>query len=206
MPSLYATFYEHWRSNNREAFEPFLTRAFVDVLQRVSKSNSELIRDLVLSVLLNPTRRTSGTAADKAWDGLQAAIRSTDNFEWKPELPITVEQGRRLVDVYLSLNEYPTLIVENKVTAGFTEDQLKTYGTWLANSCERGTAALILLTHSTPPPEDFLDGQADYGVPLRSVCSWMQMWEWMMTIREAVRDPFTNGLVREFCSFLEEPT
>ncbi len=42
-----------------------------------------------------------------------------------------------------------------------------------------------------------------YGVSLRAVCSWMEVYEWLGKHAE-FKDHFTSGLVREFLAFLEE--
>jgi len=91
MKSLYSTMFEHWRANDREALEPFLTRAIADLLQRVSKDNVQSVRNLIFDIFLNPSRRTSGTLSDENLRSLHVAINATESFEWIAELPIAVD-------------------------------------------------------------------------------------------------------------------
>jgi len=64
-------------------------------------------------------------------------------------------------------------------------------------------AALIFLTHSTLPPEDFLEdrNERNYGVPLRSVCSWIDIHGFL---GRRWGDKFNAGLASELREFLGE--
>ena len=110
--------------------------------------------------------------------------------------------SQRYVDLCLFLNGFPVLVLENKVTAGYTENQLPTYGKWLTEKAKRMGGALVFLTYATLPPEDFLRPESGvYSVQLRSACSWLQVYDWFKQVR--VADPMTAGLIAEFCSFME---
>jgi hypothetical protein len=151
--SLHGTFWQHWRQKDSEAFERFLTRAFVDLLQRLSNSDRgrHMVRDLIIKVLLASPRRTVGKTENEAWERFRRRINSAESFEWAPEVPIRIQAEAGCVDIYLSLDNAPVLVVENKITADVPEGQLEKYGGWLANNGV-SDAALVLLTHSTAPP------------------------------------------------------
>lgn len=119
-----------------------------------------------------------GKTENEAWERFRRRINSAESFEWAPEVPIRIQAEAGCVDIYLSLDNAPVLVVENKITADVPEGQLEKYGGWLANNGV-SDAALVLLTHSTAPPVEFLEPgkQKRYGVHLRSVCSWLEVYE-----------------------------
>src|SRR5271157_1146749 len=110
MPSLYSTLFEHWRGNNREALEPFLTRALADLLQRIGQHDVQSVRDLIFGEFLNPHRRTSGPLSAECFTNLQTAVNATDEFGWVAEFPIPGDRNGGIIDLCLFLNGFPALV------------------------------------------------------------------------------------------------
>jgi hypothetical protein len=96
------------------------------------------------------------------------------------------------------------MVIENKVSAPLAPNQLETYGKWLAKESRGAGSALVFLTHTTPSPDEFLaqGHEGLYGVTVRAVCSWMEVYEGLH--RQIPSDAFANKLLREFLIFLEE--
>ncbi len=157
-------------------------------------------------VLLSPAARTSGKSPDICFGRLSKRLQLSNDLTWAAEETATIEKIKKRPDIFLRQHDSPAVVVENKVSAGFTDGQLEYYGKWLANQnpARNPGAALVLLTHATSPPEDFLDpvAKSPYKIPLRSVCTWMEVYEWLG--RQSPTDPVTRHLMQEFCIFLEE--
>jgi hypothetical protein len=210
--SLYGTFYKHWRRKDRNALERFITTAFVDLLRRLGEHHRELVEQLVLDVFAGAVRTTSSPSAVKSLKSVGKRLKSGGRLEWRTEEAMPVQSHKpRYPDICLYVDGLPLMVIENKITARFTTEQLQTYGQWLAAEVNGGGAALVLLTHATAPPTTFLEDESErqYGVALRSVCSWLEIWEWLGKISDLLRkdpigDPLARELLREFYSFLGE--
>jgi hypothetical protein len=202
-----STFYKHWNRNDRSALEPFLTRGLTDLLSQLTNSDPHLARRFVIDVLLAPAGRTSGKSPDICLKRLSQRLQLSDDLRWTAEETAALKKVKIRPDIFLQQHGAPAVVVENKVSANFTDGQLEKYGELLASKYhgeKNPGAALVLLTHATSPPVDFLDSAATnrYGIPLRSICTWMEVYEWLG--RQSPTDPVTRYLMQEFCIFLEE--
>ena len=77
-----------------------------------------------------------------------------------------------------SPRETAIMIVECKISALFTDDQLLNYDRWLAEN-GNGFGALVLLTHLTEAPDKFVSDDGPYQTPTRTVVRWSQLKTWL---------------------------
>lgn len=201
--SLYTRLFKYTSRSDRSPLENFLTEALVDLLNRLS--TPELVR--WLEEVLFTERSTRGVAPllDQFVDGAR--------WEWSSQYPIAYDRTTKFPDAVLVIDGRPVLIVENKVAAGFTlhetsdgseppTSQLRVYGRWLAEN--NPDAGIVLLTHATEPPDDFLDDTSDYGVALRGICRWRRIYGWLLRAASSTATAAARNLAREFARFLEE--
>jgi hypothetical protein len=169
----------------------------------MSDSDPQLMKELVISVFLGaPGRSIPGLVGR-----LRGRLNSTNDFQWKPEVKVQLQEGRKRLDICLYIDGAPALAIENKVRAMPGPDQLETYGRWLKANVGNRAAALVFLTHWTQPPPRFLDAKENrYGVSLRTVCRWTEVFDWLDEQLRQGRfgNDFTQGLAKEFCGFLKE--
>ena len=191
--SLYSSLFTYRPRLGRAPLEDFLSAALADLLNRLPPdTHARFVGDVLLP-----------EAAQAAWSdfAMAAPLR---NMQW--ETQVRIAGGNGIMDMVLSVDGLPAVVVENKVGAvvrahaapessggtegeGADEDdmpapdtadgnQLRTYGKWLACQCaaSRWPGALVLLTHVSPAPADY--GSSDYGVPLLGVCRWRRVRTW----------------------------
>jgi hypothetical protein len=142
-------------------------------------------------------------------------VNAARHLEWESQYSIRFDRTTKYPDIVLLADQHPLIILENKVGAGFTahgvavddgeqvraKHQLEVYGEWLAAINPSG--ALVLLTHWTEPPSDFLISPA-YGVRLRCVTTWTDVYQWLRRLEETCSLVPTGALAAEFRAFLEE--
>ena len=201
----------------REPLEEFLTCALTDILNRLTQ---EEMRAVVRELLLDEKARAS-------WE----TFVDQRTLRWISEkrlLNSVSTDGR--CDILLEDDEGPLLIIEAKIAAPISrsrgsvtqdngsnsrkaDNQLAHYGNWLADRCRERKArkwrgALVLLTHFTVPPEDFVSGATEtYGVPFRKICRWSQVFLWLNQLRERafdIRSQQGHFLANELAEFLKE--
>jgi hypothetical protein len=130
------------------------------------------------------------------------------HFSWVSQFDIGV--GR--LDLLLTSEDgCPLLVIEAKTTAAFQDKQLERYGKWIqgqraAEDKKTWPGALVLLTHSVPPPEGFLidDPTADhFGVGQRSLCTWSEVFRWLVEFGTSGHETW-HWLARELAKFIKE--
>ena len=124
--SLYARLFKY---SKREK-ENFLTEAFCDLLNFLTNDNADAQQKLLHSLF--------------AYEGKRPVQFTT---QYRPKgVPI-------IPDLIGTVNGHIVLVVEVKIDAEFTPDQLKRYADWLKKTST--PASLILLTAHRDPPDDF---------------------------------------------------
>jgi hypothetical protein len=189
--SLYSRLFAYRQRKDRSPLENFLTEALCDLLNRLPATEGpEFVADLLLP-------------SDDARERWNRRFRDTaHHYFWETQKWITANDQTLCLDLVLFCDRRPLLVVENKVGAAVgqhhassdddtgdnrgglphraVENQLQLYGRWLAGQCESLSwpGAIILLTHSTAPPDDFGSGASQYGVRWQRVCRWPSIWNW----------------------------
>lgn len=189
------------RRKSRE--EDFLTEALADFL---SRCEPEQKRNFIQKCLLSrvPTNEFVSASGDI-----------------KFETQVVIEGGKR-PDLVIYVDDMPIAVVENKIGASVSEysettpvddtavvrNQLSTYGAWLAAK-RRGKpqGAIILLTHITQPPSDFVYGTSTYqSRPI--VVRWSEVYRWLRRFDTERSEPrlisFQSHLAADLASFLED--
>ncbi len=201
MTSLYGRLFMYRERPNRSPLEDFLTEGLADLLGRLPHS---VCRDLVLNML--------GGRADVETD-LAQVWAPGKTPRWSTQKVIA---GGRL-DLLLEIDGQAAVVIESKIAAGFQDHkdedtghsrhQLKTYGEWIGKSADpRWGGALILLTHWTPAPPNFLHARGPYGCRHRGVTRWSDLSRCLSAL---VRLPEHAGtgwamLAKDFITFLKE--
>lgn len=199
--SHYSALFHYRPRPNREPLEDFLTCALTDVLNRLTQ---ESMRAFVGNLLLNENARSIWSEI-----GAQQILRWSSQ---KSLLGVHNGSNEGRCDILLDDQDGPLLIIEVKIAAGFSHsrraisftngeddanesaDQLARYGQWLGARCKgrkfksrEWPGALILLTHFTNPPEEFISSAVDASaVPFRNVCRWSQVSLWLDSLIENV--------------------
>ena len=198
----------------RQRLEDFLTEALVDLLEKLGRFDREQMLAFIEKVLL----RTSISSKS----GLIERLRAAPRLEWRTQ--VSIPGGRP--DIILYDAQGPLLLVENKIGAGYTvrqmveigEDddgkienpqeekpwleQLVRYDLWL--SAQSAHSGLILLTQWTSPPEGFIEANGKYKTPLRAVCRWREVHQWLDSYAKTKGDTLEAALASDLASFLEE--
>jgi hypothetical protein len=205
---LYSRLFRYRARRQRAPLEDFLSESLVDLFERMPTALAlRLLAEIV-------------PAPSSAW--APGAPSGERKLAWKTQHHVTVP-ARGYLDIMLEIDGVPVLVIENKLGSGVRAhsnaegdapgneaSQLTTYGRWLASqaSDHRG-GALVLLTHLTPAPADFLSSAADskYGVPCRSVLTWPSL---ARRLRKLLAEPTGAAgagwhmLLKDFLDFLEE--
>ena len=181
------------------------TEALADLLERIlvadRRENKARFGDFVAGVLLARATDVSGKTA------LVNSLREA------PGALSVVTQYRindgSIPDLVILSGGDPVCVVEVKIDAEIGSGQLEGYGNWLRKmAAEESKAALVLLTHVTPVPEEFRRPQEEgrYGVKLRSVAYWNQVSEWFADLGRAETgvDEALRTLAGEFGEFLRK--
>lgn len=206
--SIYTSLFKYAPSANRSPLENFLTEALADLMRRINKSDAvEFITDTFLAA-------STSKATVEAFESRLSRCRK---LTWKTQQTIPLKDANtyKYLDVLITADDRPVLIVEVKLGAGFTSrdesdretsnaiHQLEDYGRWLYKN--NPDAALVLLTQWSTPPTDFLYDHKKYGVELRAVCYWSQVYRWPRKYAErSMVSSTAQILATEFLAFLEE--
>ena len=140
----------------------------------------------------------------EAVEDWQRLFDNSKELVWETQRPIG-ENGR--LDLILSGDKTPLLVVENKVGHASTVGQLAGYGQWLGRQIAGKTwpGAVVLLTHFTAPPDGFAAGDINtYGVPWQRVCRWAAVWRWLNSKASAAPGATWQALAKELADFLKE--
>jgi len=137
MSSLYGRLFQYQANDKQTPRENYLTEALCDLLNRIGEDAPAEQRTFLKNLELF---KADGAA---------------ERLYFKTQEHITTESGSRKPDLIgYDSNDDPVLVIEVKIDAQFTENQLWEYGTWLDKHGREG-AVLALLTDSTLPPSDF---------------------------------------------------
>jgi hypothetical protein len=204
----------------REPLEDFLTSALTDILNRLTQQE---MRDVVKNLFLDGNARS-------AWKTLCDQHKpNTSEQEWRLKWTAQESISRRdRCDIILKDEQGPLLIIEAKIGSGYsragnsvsssnedrrhlkTDHQLARYGKRLAQNCKtrEWPGALVLLTHLTEPPEDFISRAEDkYHVRFTSVCRWSHVVLWLKKLSRKISDSTSKPahfLASELAEFLED--
>lgn len=183
MTSIYKKLLKYQSTKDRSNLENYSTEILCDFLNRLSEKDSfKFIRDVIF--------------LEKRSSNFEKFILKHKNLKgnyeivWQTQYSIVISETIKYPDLVGFINNKPAIIIEVKINAGFTsrthEDkegniiqisQLVDYGNWLNNSNEYGV--LVLLSHLTPPPFDFLAEGKKYGVAERSYITWGRIFHWL---------------------------
>lgn len=203
MTSLYQRLFMYREREDRSPLEDFLSEALADLLNRLPESTSRDAAALFLR------------ADADAIESLKRLWPPGETGRWSTQRII---DGGRRVDLLLEISGTPVIIVENKIGAGFQDHgvnnasregqhQLATYGKWLqhATSPDWG-GAVILLTHWTPAPSDFVASEDVYGCRFRSVLRWADLSRWLSGVAQhaETQDAAWTKLAGELVTFLKD--
>lgn len=201
MTSLYRRLFTFRERPDRSPVEDFLTEGLADLLERMPV---EAGRDLVARMLRN------GADAER-----ELGLIWTSGLSARWSTQRTIAGGR--LDLLLEIDGRAAVVVESKVSAGFQEHadqdtghsrhQLETYGEWVGNTADcRWGGALVLLTHWTSPPPDFLQWSGPYGCRHRGITRWSELARWLSALIRLPEhaDAGWALLAGEFVTFLRE--
>jgi hypothetical protein len=205
--SLYRRLYKYAKASEHASRENYLTEAFAHLLQQLCQHDHVAAGLFLFDVLLAKSRRTNDSSSKACLARLRTRLGAAiEKVRWvtQKRYRTTGGSGQPDVELYDSGGKL-ALSIEIKISASH-HDQLQRFGARLAESNPglNPACALVFLTGTTPAPSNFLNANAlsDYSVPLRSICSWASVHNWMRSVTLA--DQFSAGLVGEFSRFLEE--
>ena len=172
------------------------TEALVDLLERLLSKGR--FRGFFSEVqLANPTdegeKRRFLDMLDNSLDALSI------------ETQYRIPQGR-IPDIVVFNGGCPICVVEVKIGAAIEVGQLEDYGAFLEDNANNNPTALVLLTHSTPAPDEFTNAACNnYRVSLRSVASWNNTAAWFEKLSHEGNgvDESLKDRTREFSEFLK---
>ena len=148
------------------------TEALADLLERVlacDRGGTERFAEFVSGVLLARVLDGCGkTALANLLGGSPATVSVVTQYR--------IDDGS-IPDLVIFSGGVPVCAVEVKIDAEIGMGQLEGYGEWLkARAGEGMPAALVLLTHTTPVPDEFMrPGDGPYGVTLRGAAYWNEV-------------------------------
>lgn len=204
--SLYGRLYKYRERRERRPLEDFLTEALADLINRLPEHLARRFAERLLGDRIEATANLN-----EVW-------RSGTRAKWVTQRPI---YGGRIADLTLEIDGVPIILVENKISAGFQEHisfdestgktsrrhQLASYGQWISRESDKcWNGALVLLTHWTPPPADFLGDDSTYGCSYRTTVRWSELARWLAAVirAEGVHAADWAQLGIEFLDFLKE--
>ena len=178
------------------------TEALVDLLERILKKDQEekttRFRCFISEVLLNePTSEEKKVGFLETLKNMPLNALSI-NAQYRTLIGV-------IPDIVIFGGNHPICAIEVKIDASIEEEQLKNYDTFLQQSAEGNSTALVLLTHITQPPEGFTEPtHGAYRTSLRSVASWNRVAKWLeeLSQKSDVDEPLKT-LAREFGEFLK---
>lgn len=189
--NLYGRLFRYRAREARSPLEDFLSEALVDLLGRMPINAAS---DLLSAVTGMP--------------GVWREAMMTGRADWSTQ--VSCDGG--FADIVLRIGSRPALVIENKLHSGIRvhggdagrDNQLTTYGRWLKRMRNPARpSALVLLTHATPPPADFLSG-GDYGVNNCAVFTWSRLARWLTRRVSRSGGDTWELLAREIVGFLGE--
>ena len=204
MISIYKRLLKYQESDIRSNLENYLTEVLCDYLNRLSNVD---IKSFIRGIVFHQCKNTCIESFFKVhpFDGKK------QNIEWKTQYSINVSGTIKYPDLLGFINKKPAILVEVKIDAGFTErihqdvlgnevitPQLKDYGNWL--NYKNPDGVLVLLSHLTTPPDDYLETTGNYGVKLRNYIKWQQIYNWLKEQKHNSKPCLTN----DFINFLRE--
>ena len=167
---------------SRETREDFLTEIIAELLRQFVRSDHAALKSLLQEVLLSAatnaeevSRFVTHWLSEDRVGKVEVLTQKVINNECRPDIVMSCEG-----------NDF--CIIENKLAAPFTNNQLADYDKFLIeqqpNTEQQDTLpapnpALILITQYTGPPEGFLESSGDYGTGVRSVAYWWQIADWI---------------------------
>lgn len=191
--------------------EDFLTESLGDLIGRMPNIQQLSFVELVLLKRLE----------SHEWKSLFLEQIRGRRFVWKTQHRITVTavgasgsapefDGKR-PDIVLFVDGRPVLVVEAKVDAPATEEQLEHYRKWLRNEqtnpLTMTVTVLLLRNLSRAPSAMTIDGGRQvYGAQETSVIIWTDLYEWLSQYNK-IEDGYKSDwqtLSGEFRKFLEE--
>jgi hypothetical protein len=220
--ALYSRLLKYAPQASRTQLENFMTESLCDWLDRVTALDRNSAETFVVQCL-------AGSRVPLAF---KERLTTARNLSWKTQHSFYFDDSRGYLDLCLFADKEIILVIENKIAAGFTthamspddeeaentdsrEGQLNYYSRWLAK--KYAGAALILLTHLTDAPPDFLSKENDKveaePTPVfHRICRWARVYEWLAEWRELAakhsdskpEGTFLHLLTNEFLELLEQ--
>lgn len=200
--NLYSRLLKYQSSKNRSNLENYLTEMLCDYLNRLSEEDFHLFVKYVLFF----------DKSEIDYNDWKDQHKELHDIIWRTQYHIELGETYKCPDLICFGDRRPIFLIEAKIGAGFTQrnvksdddkeisiDQLKDYGNWLSSVNEH--SGLILLTHSTSAPPDFLDSMSDYGVSFRNVISWQRIYNYLSQLLSKDNNLCTT---KDFINFLEE--
>lgn len=221
MRSLYGRLF-HATSYERHRLEDFLTEVLADLFNRLEAPQLRILcRDFLL---INCDPQAKEQWLDRAF--------ATNQFAWTSQSWITTtrlltskrpdlilwsdKRENRDVDSFDRENHgLPLMIIECKIGAPFTKSkdstgndaalhQLQSYDRWLGDKAGQN-GALVVLTHFSDVPTDFLHKESQYETRVRTVRRWSELYKWLAKEDgQALWGPASSVLVTELLGFLRE--
>lgn len=196
---IYRQLFRYRESARRSPLEDFLSEALVDLLNRVPQTvQADFVSFIAAGRLALPDMADAG---DMDW-------------KWSTQRHILHQGIRGYIDILLEVDGRPLLVIENKIASpvrahmsadeGGTGNQLRTYGGWLSSQAQGRQSALVLLSHTAAPPDDFSDPAASYGVDARNVVRWAALAAWLARLAVTGAASAWRDLAVELHEFLEE--
>lgn len=196
---IYRQLFRYRESAKRSPLEDFLSEALVDLLNRAPPE----VQANFVSFL------TSGRFS------LSDPVSTTHSgYEWSTQRHILYQGTKGFIDILLEVAGQPALVIENKIASPIrahvpsdedqSGNQLRTYGKWLASHTEGKPGALVLLTHTARPPDDFDEPGTSYGVDVRSVVRWAALAAWLQRVAANGSASAWRDLAADLSEFLEE--
>ena len=209
MENLYGRLFKYRTREKRAPLEDYLSEALVDLLKRMPAS---AVREFI-SLIVNEKSSEAGPLAQ--------LLADEPTLTWTTQRRIE-QPNRGIIDILLEIDGLPAIIIENKISSSLrrhtsdvdgglvNRNQLSTYGFWLTGKADKAWGgALVLLTHTTSAPPDFLDpSAAHYGVPHRNIVMWSALARWFgQAVEQRSKPPTPDAWVQlagDYVAFLKE--
>jgi hypothetical protein len=205
MVSLYKKLLKYQQSEERSNLENYSTEILCDFLNRLSGDEMHAFLKKVVFSGLNTSVRYDFISNHKNDEG-------RINIVWKTQYSISISGTTKYPDLIGFISNRPAIIIEVKIGAGFTHrahhdddgaityvSQLVDYGNWLHR--KNRYAILLLLSHSTEPPSDFLIPGNKYGISKKNYITWNQIYQWL---NDGLAIGKENCLTEDFKNYLLE--
>lgn len=203
--SLYKRLLKYQQTEERSNLENFSTEILCDFLKRLSNDEIDQFLRKVVFFGIDTSVFEDFVSNHKNDEGNVRIV-------WKTQYSITISGITKYPDLIGIIDHRPAIIIEVKIGAGFTHrthqnddgaiihiPQLVDYGNWLYEN--NNHAFLLLLSHSTPPPCDFLTPGNKYGIAQRNHITWNQIYRWL---NDGMANAKENCLVEDFKKYLLE--